>query len=304
MLPKGKFEWFSFSHCNLTDEHQSIFNDLSCIKKFPHIPSSIMSLQVLLQDQDIPPLKLAEKIKLEPFIATEVLKIAEYRRFSKSPKDKPIESIEHAIVYIGRKTLEEIVLTASIKSFKCKNNAYYPEIYWHEAFLTGTIAESLAKRFAPKTINTDEAFLAGCLANIGKVVQCFFMEEEFEKIFSLTKNTSEANSWRKAERRLSTVSHILLGEIAATIWGLPAYVRDAAAQHHTLPKVGRNKSIILTDVIVFANQLTHWLLLKPERIDDHILNSISSFFGLNKKSLDALVEDLLPLRIPKTKQAV
>ena len=294
LLPKGSFDWYTPEKF-LSPDAKSVFNKLAgLIDNLPHIPNQIMKLQTMLQDEEVDIDKVVSELKLLPFIATEVLKIAENVKASRSDDDKPLESLTHAVVYIGAKDLQDLVVTASLKAIKLETKIFPKEQFWREAFLTGSLAEALAKKFAPD-INADECYLAGCLCNLGKLLTAICLPDEADKIYQMITDKNNLMDWRKAERKLKAPNHCLLGEIGATVWGLPDFVRDTANKHHGLSdSVDSPRNI--NDIVTLANQFTHWLLLQPSRIDDNILNAATKSLRLESRDVDLLVEELLPLR--------
>jgi len=147
LVKKGKYPWYSPEKF-MSEEAKGIFNTLGNIKNLPHIPNSIMQLQQTLTDPDASPRAIANHLKSEPVMATQLLKIAENLRKSRNPQNPPIISIEHAVVYIGFKSVKDLVLAASLRTFKIPESKFHVENYWAESLLTGSITEYLARKFS------------------------------------------------------------------------------------------------------------------------------------------------------------
>lgn len=294
MIIKGKFPWYS-PDMTLSDSAKSVFNTLPALVELPHLPTSVMELQQLIREDNTSSSQLAKVSKKDPLIASNILKIA--NNLKASSNSATIESLEHAISYIGLNSLSDIVLTASIKAFPFETKTFDSVTFWDESFLTGRIAEHLSKKFTPHLI-ADEVYLAGALANVGKVVLAICCPEEADKIAEDCKNPKKLTSWRQGEKNHGSHDHSILGEIAASFWGLPEYIMTAASYHHQLPEEGTSlaeKEIV--DIVRLANQLTHWISLEPNKIEQEVLDASATSFGLSSRELDQLAEDLMQFRM-------
>ena len=291
MIVKGKFDWYSPDQF-MSSEAKSIFNQIPSLNQLPHIPTTIMELQQLIQNEEATSKQIATVTKKEPLIASRILQVANNLMQSST---RPIESLEHAISYIGTNVLKDIIITASISSFKFQTKHFQTDQFWQECFLTGRIAEKIAKKFSPRLI-PDEAYLAGTLCNIGKVVLAICLPAEADKIYQAISNVNVLGTWEEAEKRHDAFQHTILGEIAASFWGLPEYVLDTSVHHHNLSGHPTTEFPSYTDIAGFANQLSHWILLRPNRIDAPFFKAIYQKFGLDVNSTDQLAEELLPLK--------
>lgn len=290
MLPKGKFPWYSPS-LFMTDEAQSVFNRIAKINNLPHIPAAVMNIQTLLQDDEVEVGELSKALKGDPFLAAEVLRVAENIRNLRNRNQKPMNSLEHAITYIGKKAMADLVLAASIRSFKLPTRVFDEDSFWRQSFTTAALSEILASRFIPQ-IDKDKAYIAGCLANIGKVIAAICFSDKVDQVQSIVKDVRTMTTWETAENKVGLVSHCLLGEIGAAIWGLPQFVLQAARFHHSAfdSKTAAHKNSVAV-VTGFANAITHWINLEPSRIDEQQLNQFKVIFNLSDRDLEDFVNN-------------
>lgn len=298
MLVKGKFQWWS-PEKSLGEEARSVFNRLGNLHDLPHIPSRVMEIQQLLQTKDIEVRDVVQSIRRDPMIATQVLKTAETMRLARSPETPQIKSVEHAAVYIGLKSLSDIVQTAALRSLPLPKSDFDAPTFWNENDLTASIAEVLARRFAPQ-LNADEAFLAGALCNLGKLVLAFCFPPLANKIVrDVAGDRTTLVTWRQAEHAYAFPDHCVLGEIAAMLWGFPSNLGEAARRHHAMspaPSHPNSPPFQLSDLAAAANQLTHWVLLRPHRMEEALLAEFARRAGLDDKGLDDLARELTLLR--------
>jgi HD-like signal output (HDOD) protein len=260
-----------------------------------------MELQTLLQDQNVTARQLALVIKKDPLIAGNILQIANNLKTSGG---KPIESLEHAVTYVGFKTLAEIILTASISSFKFNSKAFKADAFWRESFLTGLISEHLARRLN-KTLIPDEVYLAGCLANVGKVVQAICLPDQSDAVSGALENPKDPKNWTNAEQAVKVYGHGILGEIAASLWGLPGYVVSVTASHHNPKAITPRGSLpTVEEIVKFGNQLTHWILFQPTRMEQPVYERCLERFQMKEYDIEKMVDDLMPLKANVEKMTV
>lgn len=296
MLPHGKFSWYT--PVNVMSPHAAtVFNSLGDLASLPHIPAAVMEIQQMLQLNEVEISDLARKVKTDPIIAANLLSLANNMKSNRDPHDrKKIESLEHAIVFVGKKTLSELVMTISLQMFDVKCKVFSAERFWKESFLTGDIAEAIATLLGTK-FSKDELFISASLGNLGKFVIALCLPKLVDDIQSHVDNPKTLCTWRHAERVLKAPDHCILGEIGAVMWGLPHYVMDAASQHHHLKqnrggtKLSENL-LSMTEMVALANQLSHWILLKPSRIDQTQLDYLAKAANLTKAQLEEFCNSL------------
>lgn len=281
MVIKGKFDWYS-PEKTMSERAQNIFNRLPALNSLPHIPTIVMELQQLVQQDSATSAQIAQLSKKDPLIAGNILKIA--NSMKQSSGDIVIESLEHAVSYVGINALKDIILAASIQAFPFETSVFNADKFWEASFLTGRIAEKLAEKYGSNSIIPDEAYLAGALCNVGKVVLAICFPQSADTIAKDEADPKVLSNWIKGERKHDIPSHQILGEIGAGLWGLPSYITVCTGNHHARPEPGGLNEVELSDIICLANQMSHWVNLEPHKIDQSLLSAVASKFDLNEES--------------------
>lgn len=296
MVRKGKFPWYS-PEKYLSEEARGVFNRLGNLKDLPHIPTVVMELQRLLQDPALTPKALAAQVRREPILATQIMQVAEGLQRVRNPANPPIHSLEHAIVYVGYRTLGDILMKCGLRTFDVPPSGFDKEAFWRESAVTGALAEALMKRFAPH-LHPDEVYLAGSLCNIGKLVTAICFPPLATKIARDVTDPHTLLTWRAAEKGYQFPDHSILGEIAAAVWGFPEYILTATRRHHELAAV--TKTLDINSLTAVANQMTHWVLLQPHRIEPQILDGFAKGQALGSAAMDALALELTEVKTAVT----
>ena len=293
VILKGQFDWYS-PDLLMSEEARSLFNTIPNIKQLPHIPSAVMELQQVIQDPEVTSKRLADAARKAPIVAGNVLKTANEWVLVRG--GAPIKSLEHAISFVGLKTMQDLIIVAQIQGFPFQCKIFDGNAFWQHAFLTGRIAERLAGKFESELV-PDEAYIAGSLCNIGKLVLAISHPETADLMAADETNGTQLSSWVDAERRHGVHSHQVLGEIGACFWGLPESVIYAVRYHHWTRYPANMPHTDITRIAAFANQLAHWVALNPTRIEQKLLDSIAKHYGITTEAqMEPLVAELMPLR--------
>lgn len=285
MIIKGRFPWYA-PDAKLSEDAKSLFNSLPQINELPHIPTSVMEMQLLIQEENTTSTQLAKVCKRDPLIASNIMKIANTLKRNNFNK---IDSLEHAITYVGFESLADILLTASIASFEFPTQEFNSKDFWDRSYLCGQIAELIVRTYSPHLI-ADEAYLAGALCNVGKVIQAVISPQKTDAI---ALSCSKGSNWLQGEVKFGAPTHTILGEIAGSFWGLPEFVLSPIGNHHQSQICGSQESPGLEHVVQLANQITHWAMLEPTQIDSLVLNNSALAFGLNPRSLEQFVDSIM-----------
>ncbi|MFK7873124.1 MAG: HDOD domain-containing protein [Oligoflexales bacterium] len=292
MIPAGKFDWYS-PEKHMSKDAGSVFNLISQKNQLPHIPSIVMKVQQLLQDPDTPVKALANTVKQEPIVASNVFKTANRIKATRDRHAPPFQSLEHAMVFIGTKSLGDIVLSASLHTFEFPTKNFHPDLVWKPSAICAAIAEEVAKRYRPQ-ISKDEAYLAGYLANIGKIVAALCFPEKVDQISQEVYSHSSLKTWSAVEIQYGLTDHSVLGEVGAALWGLPDFVLETCRFHHRQARQSQDLEPHegLIEVVSFANYLTHWVMLHPHRIHERKFEMLKQFFKLSDEDVFELAESI------------
>lgn len=289
MILKGKFDWYA-PDAFLSRQAKSLFNTIPRIRELPQLPTYVMELQQLIQKEGTTARQLAEVSQKAPMLASKVLELANRHSAQQGSK---IESLEHAISYIGIATLQDIILVASLQSIEIHTKIFSLDEFWEDSFQTGRVAEFLARRYASHLIQ-DKAYIAGTLCNIGKLVLAIYAPEKADQIAKDIKDHGVLGSWQDGELRHNIPAHTILGEIGGCFWGMPEYVLNGIMLHHQVPKfISKKSKISFEGLIALANQINHWVQLKPSEINQEQLEGWLKVFELDSKQVELLVAEIL-----------
>ncbi len=263
------------------------------IRSLPTLPSVYYRVEETMRDPDTSAADVARIIESDQSIASKVLKLVNSSYFGFTRK---ITSLRQAIVMLGFSAVRNALLSISvIKAFGPGNEDFNRKEFWKHA-----LAVAASARFVSVDWRLgvhDEAYAAGILHDIGKVVLDQYLHAEFVRSLKLSQR--EGMSLHEAERRVIGASHCDVGEYLCESWSLPVRLGEAVALHHK-PSIIRSDPRLVSvvhvaDSMVRQLQLGHSgnygpieyneaaleeLNTGPERIAD-LLSKLRQEFAMN-----------------------
>jgi len=139
-----------------------------------------------------------------------------------------VNSVHHAIVIIGFDALKEIILTTSLfHTFKDSKEIKSLRPLWQHSIECGLAAKRLAWVFRYEAM--DEAYLAGLIHDIGRLVIQQYFPDQFA---ALKRQTNGAGEEIGLEREILGMTHAEIGARMAAQWNFPETLIEAIAHHH------------------------------------------------------------------------
>ncbi len=225
-------------------------NILAKVRNVPSMPSVVIKLRQYLSDPDVSFDELAKVIEYDPGLTANLLQLANSAYFGWSGK---IKTVKDAITRLGTNRIFQMVLCMSVaplvrkpvKGYDMESNGL-----WKHSIAVAICAEQLAT--ALKLPNSEEAFTAGLLHDMGKILLGTFVEVDDKPIKDLVH--SENLSFNEAERRILGIDHAEAAAELLQYWKLPENVVAAARWHHS-PQEADEKFRSIVDLVHVADIL-------------------------------------------------
>ncbi len=222
---------------------------LKNIKTVPSLPAVVVQLRQYLNDPDVDFEELAKVIEYDPGLTVNVLRLANSSYFGWSGT---ISSVREAISRLGTARIFQMVLCMMVAPLVSKPIQGYDldsGDLWQHSIATAVCSEQLALKL--KLADSADAFTAGLLHDIGKVILGTFIDVDDEPIKA--KMQSDSLAFNEAEKAVLDIDHAEVAGILLQNWSLPDEVVDAARLHHEPDQGGANPQ--LTDLIHLADVL-------------------------------------------------
>ena len=281
-------------------------NTFSLIQKtghLPTLPAILIKLLAACDAEDTPMADIAALISKDPVVSCKVLQLvnSSYYGFRSS-----FNNIEQAVVYLGANTIKNLAVTMSVhqvfghESF-ARLKKFNINVFWYHSLMCATLARRIARKIG--FANIDEAYLAGLLHDIGKLILVSTFPVEHETILAETKDRQNT-LW--AEKQLLGVTHSETGGWLVQKWRLNSMLADAILYHHE-PAEKIKEAFPLVRIIYSANLLCRDDAGEQKYADANLLT------GLDSSAIDEIVEgaeeeveeiaDVLELKVQKPQES-
>jgi HD-like signal output (HDOD) protein len=210
------------------------------------LPSAPAAFQEILACLQNPAASLADAAQI---IGRDVAMVANIMKLVNSAffgSRRPITTTDRAVAYLGMDTLGALVLGHSVFQSGVATGiaGFSLEKLWQHSLRTGVAARAIAFSENLPAAKADEAFLAGVLHDVGKVVFA-------TKAAALSSDASAVDIVTQMEAHHAEVGAYLLG-----LWGFPNLIVEAVAFHHT-PSLSSDKGLGLPGIVHIADRLVH-----------------------------------------------
>jgi HD-like signal output (HDOD) protein len=235
----------------LQDEHLKAL--VAQMGVLPSVPTLYFRVLQELQSANASIERIGELVAMDPAMTAKMLQLVNSAFFGIARKiSNPVEAVQ----LLGVGTVRSLALC--IHAFSCFDQAKLKEFsferIWSHSVLTGIFAKKIAQSEGAESMVVDEAFIAGLLHDLGKLMLISNMTDQYREAVAL--GQSGKLSILAAEQKIFASTHADLGAYLLGLWGLPVSIVEAVALHHAPVKTLTRTFSPLTAVHV-ANVLEH-----------------------------------------------
>jgi len=210
----------------------------------PSAPVAFQNILTCLQDPAASLVDAARIIGRDVAMTANIMKLVNSAFFGAR---RAIISVERAVAYLGMDTIGALVLGHGVfkQSGPSAIAGFSLEQLWEHSLQTGSAARAIAFAENFSAAKADEAFLAGVLHDVGKVVYATRASS------LMPDSTAREDPASQMQAHHAEVGAYLLG-----LWGFPNSIVEAVAFHHTPSRVSEG-SLSLPGIIHIADRLVH-----------------------------------------------
>ncbi|MEP6847348.1 MAG: response regulator [Acidobacteriota bacterium] len=209
----------------LTDE-----NLRRLVSQLPNVPSLPLLYTELVDElakNDPSTKKVGEIVKKDIGMTVKILQIVNSAFFGLRRR---ISDSKEAVEFLGLDTIASLTLSLGVIS---QFEAHLPKglfaTIWNHSVAVGALAAKIAGAESREVVS--DAFTAGLLHDIGRVVLAINLPKKFESVKEIA--IRDGVSRVEAERRVFGATHSEVGGYLLGLWGLPSTVVQAVAFHDT-----------------------------------------------------------------------
>jgi putative nucleotidyltransferase with HDIG domain len=222
----------------------------SQVGDLPPMPAVIFRSLQMLNDPSITVRAIQDQIILDQGLTAFILKVANSALYGMRSE---VSTISQAINLMGYNSTRSILLSfLSRKFFHGVGSKMVQTLLSKHALAAGVFGKKIAE--AVNRINSEEAFIAALLHDIGKGILFHNKPGEFEHAVSALMNQEKSASV-EAEYEFIGYSHLEVGYLLMKKWGFSQEIIESLIYHHSCQEYsGHNLYVPITSL---ANKLCH-----------------------------------------------
>lgn len=214
----------------------------------PGFPTNIKEIQMLCANPDSKIKDISDRIKRDPGLTTNILKIANSAGYMTINR---VSSIEEAVMKIGMKGINALLVASGVQ--KVLESRYKKfETTWKDSYKTAFYCQRLTVKFRKHNF-LEFAYLAALLSSIGKLVILSIKPEISEKIKNLVGRKGISDTGIIEEIGLG-ISHSTLGALILRKWKFNEALVNSI-EYHTRPHMAPDQYRELTYLVYLSNTL-------------------------------------------------
>lgn len=229
-------------------EATSFWKKIDGIKELPTLPMIYFKVNKALQSSSASGKRVADIIEMDQAMSSKVLHIVNASFYGFRSR---ISSINQAVMILGFNTVKNAIVTVSILdvfAIKEKFSGFDVKKFWAHSIAVAVICRHLAEK--SRLAAPEDAFIAGLLHDMGKLIMLQFFKEDFSLIWQALQKKRIA--FYEAERSVLPVDHAQIGGYLARKWLFPNALVDAVSSHHasriTSADAGLSACVILANL--------------------------------------------------------
>jgi putative nucleotidyltransferase with HDIG domain len=191
------------------------------IGSLPTVPDTLKKLSRIMEKQNVSLTEVASFVQSDPALTFRILKMVNSAVYGFPGR---IASVSHAIMLLGLNVVKGLLLGISV--FELMQKA-----------MTGLYEHSMGCAAAARIIaqkkglrEPEEAYVAGLLHDIGKVVMALEFTKAYEGALAFAE--TENISITQAEKKFFADNHPVLGGVLSEKWRFPKKLTEAILYHH------------------------------------------------------------------------
>lgn len=260
-------------------EDGALVGVISSIESLPSLPSLYTEVVEEVNSPSGSLRKVGEIISKDVGMSAKILQLANSAAFGLPGH---IASPAKAVLLLGLETIKSLIL--SVKIFSQFDQAAVPGLsiasLWNHSIATAIIARSLATQHDMEQKKIDEAFMAGLLHDVGKLILLDRFPQKAGEI-AILQNSRGYRPWR-AEQKIIGTTHAQVGAYLMGIWGLSESIVEAIAYHHC-PSQCPNAAFNILTTVHLANGLEHGENEGANACDERLDNEYLTRLGIGAR---------------------
>jgi HD-like signal output (HDOD) protein len=223
------------------DPEQQLNDIVMKTRDLPAMPQVASKVLELSSDPNTSAKQLQQIISDDQAMTARILKIANSAMYSCSRK---VKTLTEAIVMLGFNSIRSLVVTSAARNlYNTKNSqtGLKERLLWEHSIGAAFACRMLVQDRIPSM--AEEAFLAGLMHDIGKLVLNLRVPVEFDEIVQAVYN--ENRNFQETELALLGYDHTQVGALLVRKWNLSQRLEETILHHHNPAALTEDNTLLL-----------------------------------------------------------
>ena len=272
----------SSSNLGPSDQLKNIIMTTRDLPAMPQVASKVLELS---SDPSTSAKQLQQIIADDQAMTGRILKIANSAMYSCSRK---VKTLTEAIVMLGFNSIRSLVVTSAARNLyntRKSTTGLKERLLWEHSIGVAFACRLLVQERNPAL--AEEAFLAGLMHDIGKLVLNLRVPEEFDEIVQQVYNENRA--FNHTEKEVLGFDHAEVGARLVNKWNLSPVLEDTILNHHNPEAMTVENPLLL--YLDLGNKVCHKQGIGFVDDPDLDINNClaNSILGLPPETFDSVV---------------
>ena len=256
---------------------------LSSVRRLKPLPTTSQAILKIVENPEATAQQVIDVIKTDQALAADVISMANSAAMGYRVT---CSSIETAVVRLGFKRVRSLALKSfSNGPLSRRLMGYKLEkgVLWEHSLITARYSDLIARIISYP--DPEDAYTAGLLHDMGKLMLDQYILEDYQIILDLTQKKNK-HLW-EIEEELFGLDHAMIGGLMAEKWNLPPNLVDGIRFHHMPSLSSAHRKLVA--IVNIANALTPAIGDGLTHLEGRFIgDGVFQILGLNEDSFQVL----------------
>jgi two-component system, cell cycle response regulator len=269
--------------------NEQLVEKVKACQTLPSLPAIAVQVLQIAQSPDADITKIAHLITQDPALSSKILKTVNSSFYGRSQN---VGTISQALVILGLQSVKTLVLgfslVTNLRAGKSTGGGFDHIQYWKRSAYAATAAKLLCTKAG--IVQTEEAFLATLLADIGMLVLDTVLGDEYSAVCA---KAATHNDLARVESEVLGLTHADVGKIMTESWKLPPLLSTPVAHHCSPQDVTDPQLARLSDLVRLAGRCAD-VFVDPEAASaiQDVRNHCLKLHKMAEVDCDALLAEI------------
>jgi len=200
---------------------------ISTVGELPASPAIVSSVMGMTSNLDTDVEQLGRVLSTDQALSAKVLKLSNSSFYGRS---KGVGTLKEAILILGFYTLRSLVIASSTHGlYKSKDDNPVEKKLWEHSLATAMGCRIVSQKLRHPQV--EETFIAGLLHDIGKLVLCQKLTDEYMRVYEEVEG--KTSRFIDAESELLNFTHTEVASLLLAKWNFPNFLTGSICAHHS-----------------------------------------------------------------------